>query len=279
MAADERALFHLINLAREENAYLLFTARTAPATWPVAIPDLISRLRALPVATLAAAGRCDAARGDGQACRRSPAHARRSRGRLSVDPYRALVCRRTRGGHRARQRSVTIAASGYACARGRDISRQQSSSLRHPSVSRNDLAQSARNPACAARSAARRARSCAPVRGPAKRNSLTRSSRTSTLGRDFRQQRHAVAIRHHLHDGRERSGAETGRRVAARRGTERQRLIAQAMSLLEENKPALIDVVDGDAPVRRQRIGGRHAPAETDRRTAAASRCRRRRPA
>jgi chromosomal replication initiation ATPase DnaA len=53
-AADERALFHLINLAREENAYLLFTARTAPATWPAAIPDLVSRLRALPLATLAA---------------------------------------------------------------------------------------------------------------------------------------------------------------------------------------------------------------------------------
>jgi chromosomal replication initiation ATPase DnaA len=53
-AADERALFHLINLAREENAYLLFTARPAPATWPAAIPDLVSRLRALPLATLAA---------------------------------------------------------------------------------------------------------------------------------------------------------------------------------------------------------------------------------
>src|SRR5271170_6869402 len=53
-AADERALFHLINLAREENAYLLFTARTAPTTWPVAIPDLVSRLRALPLTTLAA---------------------------------------------------------------------------------------------------------------------------------------------------------------------------------------------------------------------------------
>ena len=54
IAADERALFHLINLAREENAYLLFAARTAPATWPAAIPDLVSRLRALPLATLAA---------------------------------------------------------------------------------------------------------------------------------------------------------------------------------------------------------------------------------
>jgi chromosomal replication initiation ATPase DnaA len=51
-AADERALFHLINLAREEQAFLLFTARAAPATWPVTIPDLGSRLRALPVIAL-----------------------------------------------------------------------------------------------------------------------------------------------------------------------------------------------------------------------------------
>jgi chromosomal replication initiation ATPase DnaA len=53
-ATDERALFHLINLAREENAFLLFTARTAPAIWPVTIPDVASRLRAMPVVTLAA---------------------------------------------------------------------------------------------------------------------------------------------------------------------------------------------------------------------------------
>jgi chromosomal replication initiation ATPase DnaA len=52
--ADERALFHLINLAREENAYLLLTARTAPSTWPIVIPDVSSRLRAMPVVTLQA---------------------------------------------------------------------------------------------------------------------------------------------------------------------------------------------------------------------------------
>lgn len=51
---DERVLFHLINLAREEKALLLFTARVAPAVWPVVIPDLKSRLRALPVVTLQA---------------------------------------------------------------------------------------------------------------------------------------------------------------------------------------------------------------------------------
>lgn len=49
---DERALFHLINLAREESACLLLTARKAPAAFPVSIRDLHSRLRALPGATL-----------------------------------------------------------------------------------------------------------------------------------------------------------------------------------------------------------------------------------
>jgi chromosomal replication initiation ATPase DnaA len=53
-AADQRALFHLLNLAREEDSFLLLTARTAPTLWPVAIPDLASRLRALPVVTLQA---------------------------------------------------------------------------------------------------------------------------------------------------------------------------------------------------------------------------------
>ncbi|HTV28098.1 MAG TPA: DnaA/Hda family protein [Xanthobacteraceae bacterium] len=53
-AADERSLFHLINLAREQEAFLLFTARTPPSTWPILLPDLMSRLRAIPVVTLQA---------------------------------------------------------------------------------------------------------------------------------------------------------------------------------------------------------------------------------
>jgi chromosomal replication initiation ATPase DnaA len=51
---NERALFHLINLVREEEAYLLITARTAPGRWSVALPDLASRLRAIPAVTLTA---------------------------------------------------------------------------------------------------------------------------------------------------------------------------------------------------------------------------------
>ena len=51
---DERALFHLINLAREEGAYLLITSRSPLASFPVTIRDLASRLRAVPSVTLAA---------------------------------------------------------------------------------------------------------------------------------------------------------------------------------------------------------------------------------
>jgi chromosomal replication initiation ATPase DnaA len=49
---DERALFHLINLAREERAYVLLTARLALTNFMVSIHDLASRLRALPVVSL-----------------------------------------------------------------------------------------------------------------------------------------------------------------------------------------------------------------------------------
>ena len=51
---DERALFHLLNLVREEDGYLLLTSRTPPATWGLALPDLASRLRAVPVVTVSA---------------------------------------------------------------------------------------------------------------------------------------------------------------------------------------------------------------------------------
>ena len=50
---DERALFHLLNLAREEQAYVLITARTPPSAIEVELRDLRSRLRALPLVSLA----------------------------------------------------------------------------------------------------------------------------------------------------------------------------------------------------------------------------------
>ena len=53
-AFDEAALFHLLNLAKQEDAYVLLTAHTPPAGWPIALADLASRLRAIPVVTLSA---------------------------------------------------------------------------------------------------------------------------------------------------------------------------------------------------------------------------------
>ncbi len=52
-ALDEVALFHLLNLAREQGAFVLLTARTAPAGWRLATADLASRLRAAPAVALA----------------------------------------------------------------------------------------------------------------------------------------------------------------------------------------------------------------------------------
>ena len=52
-AVDERALFHLLNLVQEKESHLLITTLSPPAGWKVRIADLASRLRALPVATLA----------------------------------------------------------------------------------------------------------------------------------------------------------------------------------------------------------------------------------
>jgi chromosomal replication initiation ATPase DnaA len=52
-AFDERALFHLMNLAREDAAFVLFTARVAPAAFEIELRDLRSRLRTVPVVALA----------------------------------------------------------------------------------------------------------------------------------------------------------------------------------------------------------------------------------
>jgi chromosomal replication initiation ATPase DnaA len=52
--AGERALFHLLNLVKEEGAFLLITSREAPARLPTRLPDLASRLKALPHAPLGA---------------------------------------------------------------------------------------------------------------------------------------------------------------------------------------------------------------------------------
>jgi chromosomal replication initiation ATPase DnaA len=50
----EALFFHLINVALQNNAWLLLTDRTTPDTWGLNTPDLLSRLRLAPVVRLAA---------------------------------------------------------------------------------------------------------------------------------------------------------------------------------------------------------------------------------
>ena len=51
---DEAALFHLINLTKESGGFLLLTGREAPARWTVLLPDLRSRLNAMPALPIGA---------------------------------------------------------------------------------------------------------------------------------------------------------------------------------------------------------------------------------
>jgi chromosomal replication initiation ATPase DnaA len=52
-SAPERALLHLYNCCAEAGTSLLVMARAAPAAWPIALPDLASRLRAAPAVAIA----------------------------------------------------------------------------------------------------------------------------------------------------------------------------------------------------------------------------------
>jgi chromosomal replication initiation ATPase DnaA len=51
---DERAMFHLMNLAREDQAFVLMTARIPPSAFEIELRDLRSRLRAVPTVSLLA---------------------------------------------------------------------------------------------------------------------------------------------------------------------------------------------------------------------------------
>jgi chromosomal replication initiation ATPase DnaA len=53
---DEAAMFHLLNLAREEEAFVLITAASRLDLDAYSLPDLASRLRALPIVALAPPG-------------------------------------------------------------------------------------------------------------------------------------------------------------------------------------------------------------------------------
>ena len=49
---EERALLHIYNSIAERGGHLLLTAPAPPSRWPIALPDLVSRLRLAPTAAL-----------------------------------------------------------------------------------------------------------------------------------------------------------------------------------------------------------------------------------
>lgn len=51
--ADEQALFHILNMAAEQRLSVLLTSRRAPGELAISLPDLRSRLRAVPLLSIA----------------------------------------------------------------------------------------------------------------------------------------------------------------------------------------------------------------------------------
>jgi chromosomal replication initiation ATPase DnaA len=51
-AEEQRLLLHLYNATSERRGHILICAEAPPARWPIALPDLRSRLAALPVAAI-----------------------------------------------------------------------------------------------------------------------------------------------------------------------------------------------------------------------------------
>jgi chromosomal replication initiation ATPase DnaA len=51
---DERALFHLLNLTREKQVFVLLSARSTPSRWDISLKDLASRLKAVPIVEIGA---------------------------------------------------------------------------------------------------------------------------------------------------------------------------------------------------------------------------------
>lgn len=50
---DQTALFHALNLAREQGGHVLLTAKARPELWPLTLRDLVTRLKLAPVVEIA----------------------------------------------------------------------------------------------------------------------------------------------------------------------------------------------------------------------------------
>ena len=109
---DERALFHLMNLAREDAAFVLITARVPPSAFEIELRDLRSRLRAVPVVTLAPPDDLLFRALIVKFCADRQMAVDESGRELSRQPDRALLCRGPSGGRTAGQRGAAARPAG-----------------------------------------------------------------------------------------------------------------------------------------------------------------------
>ena len=109
---DERAMFHLLNLARQDEAYVLITARVPPAAFDVELRDLRSRLRAIPVVSLLPPDDLLVSRPDRQILRRPPDEHRRDGRELPDHAAGAVLCRRPPGHRPPRYRGAAAGPAG-----------------------------------------------------------------------------------------------------------------------------------------------------------------------
>ena len=75
-------------------------------------------------------------------------------------------------------------------------------------------------------------------------------------GMDLRQEGQAEPVRHHLHQRRQRGRAERVDRVGLAQLAKSERLMAQAVPLLEQQQPVVLDELRW-SPGRRLSPGGR----------------------
>ena len=112
-------MFHLMNLAREDEAFVLITARVPPSAFEVELRDLRSRLRAVPAVSLLPP--------DDQLfralivkfCADRQMSVDETRRELSRQPDRAVLCGGAAGGRTAGHRGAAAGPAGDPGAGGR----------------------------------------------------------------------------------------------------------------------------------------------------------------
>ena len=90
--------FHLLNLARSRRPHVLLTAQTRPVHWDIAVPDLLSRLKAACQCSKFGARRCLAAGRPGQALRRPADRGDEAHHQLLLSRMPRALARRAAGG-------------------------------------------------------------------------------------------------------------------------------------------------------------------------------------